>query len=130
MELFMGEAAESRLTQLHEGTPGLAWCRDRVARRKSGGATGLYWDGETVKRLSPWEAMRTHSIPEHAITCLRQMQHAIGPGTMHRLCGNGIPVGMVSDVATQILSIIKPQVRSRISTAIAAWQSHDETPSL
>ena len=31
----MGEAAESRLTQLHEGTPGLAWCRDRVVRRKS-----------------------------------------------------------------------------------------------
>ena len=26
MELFMGEATESRLTQLHEGTPGLAWC--------------------------------------------------------------------------------------------------------
>ena len=31
----MGEAAELRLTQLHEGTPGLAWCRDRVVRRKS-----------------------------------------------------------------------------------------------
>ena len=39
----MGEAAESRLTQLHEGTPGLAWCRGRVVRRKStsgGSATG------------------------------------------------------------------------------------------
>ena len=33
--LFMGKAAESRLTQLPEGTPGLAWCRDRVVRRKS-----------------------------------------------------------------------------------------------
>ena len=31
----MGEAAESRLTQLHEGTPGLAWCQDRVVRHKS-----------------------------------------------------------------------------------------------
>ena len=31
----MGEAAESRLTQLHEGTPGLAWWRDRAVRRKS-----------------------------------------------------------------------------------------------
>ena len=31
----MWEAAESRLTQLHEGTPGLAWRRDRAVRRKS-----------------------------------------------------------------------------------------------
>ena len=31
----MGEAAESRLTQLHEGIPGLAWWRDRAVRRKS-----------------------------------------------------------------------------------------------
>ena len=31
----MGGAAESRLTQLHEGTPGLAWWRDRAVRRKS-----------------------------------------------------------------------------------------------
>ena len=95
-----------------------------------GGATGLYWDGETVRRLSPWEAMRTHSIPEHVITCLRQMPHVISTDTMYRLCGNGIPVGMLSDVVTQILSIVKPQVRSRISAAVAAWQSHDETPPL
>ena len=32
---FMGGAAESRLTQLHEGTPDLAWWRDRAVRRKS-----------------------------------------------------------------------------------------------
>ena len=32
IETLMGEAAESRLTQLHEGTPGLTWCRGRVVR--------------------------------------------------------------------------------------------------
>ena len=31
----MGGAAGSRLTQLHEGTPGLAWWRDRAVRRKA-----------------------------------------------------------------------------------------------
>ena len=58
------------------------------------------------------------------------MPHVISTDTMYRLCGNGIPVGMLSDVVTQILSIVKPQVRSRISAAVAAWQSHDETPPL
>ena len=40
----MGEAAESRLAQLHEGTPGLAWWWDRAVQRKSisgASATGL-----------------------------------------------------------------------------------------
>ena len=40
----MGGAAESRLTQLHEGKLGLAWWRDRAVRRKStsgASATGL-----------------------------------------------------------------------------------------
>jgi hypothetical protein len=38
---------------------------------------------------------------------------------------------MLADVISQILVIIKPQVRSRISTAIAAWQqSHGEAPSI
>ena len=37
----MGGVPESRLTQLHEGTPGLAWWRDRAVRRKptSGAST-------------------------------------------------------------------------------------------
>ena len=34
--LFMGEPAKSRLTQLHEGTPGLAWWRDRAVRHTPG----------------------------------------------------------------------------------------------
>ena len=33
--LFMGGAAESRLTRLHEGTPGLVWWQDSAVRRKS-----------------------------------------------------------------------------------------------
>ena len=95
-----------------------------------GGATGLYWDGVTVRRLSPWEALRLHSIPESVITCLRQLPDDVVDDTAaYRLCGNGIPVGMLSDVVSQILVIIKPQVRSRISTAITAWRSHDESQS-
>ena len=93
-----------------------------------GGATGLYWDGVTVRRLSPWEALRLHSIPESVITCLRQLPDDVVDDTAaYRLCGNGIPVGMLADVISQILAIIKPQVRSRISAAIAAWRSHDES---
>ena len=97
-----------------------------------GGATGLYWDGATVRRLSPWEALRLHSIPESVITCLRNIPDDVVDDTAaYRLCGNGIPVGMLADVISQILVIIKPQVRSRISTALAAWQqSHGEAPSI
>ena len=114
------------------GAGGMGWsiydCNGPAVTQKTwgqgpGGATGLYWDGERVRRLSPWEAMRTHSIPEHVITCLRQMPHVVDPETTaYRLCGNGIPVGMLTDVISQILAIVKPQVRSRIATAIAAWR--------
>ena len=54
-----------------------------------GGATGLYWDGVTVRRLSPWEALRLHSIPESVITCLRQLPDDVVDDTAaYRLCGN------------------------------------------
>ena len=46
----MGEAAESRLTQLHEGTPGLAWWRDRAVRRKSTSGASASATGLVVSR--------------------------------------------------------------------------------
>ena len=46
----MAEAAESRLTQLHEGTPGLAWWWDRAVRRKS--TSGASATGQVIRRAT------------------------------------------------------------------------------
>ena len=87
-----------------------------------GGATGLYWDGWRARRLSPWEAMRTHSIPKHVITTLRESE-LVDWDVAYRLCGNGIPVGMLSDVITHVLSLIAPQVRRSVAQAVAKWKA-------
>ena len=82
----MGEAAESRLTQLHEGTPGLAWCRDSVVRRKStSGASVCHWAGEPAGHLGaespsrrtarPASARKTSSPCPHWLRGLSQTHH-------------------------------------------------------
>jgi len=57
----MGEAAESRLTQLHECTPGLAWCRDRVVRRKS--TSGASATGPVSRRATSAPSHRADEPP-------------------------------------------------------------------
>ena len=57
----MGEAAESRLTQLHEGTPGLAWRRDRVVRRKS--TSGASATGAVSRRATSAPSHRADEPP-------------------------------------------------------------------
>ena len=52
---FMGEAAESRLTQLHEGNPGLTWWRDRAVRLKF--TSGASATGPVSRRAT--------SVPSH-----------------------------------------------------------------
>ena len=81
-----------------------------------GGATALYWDGLRVRRLSPWEALRTHSFPEAFISWLKQRRDVTWEEA-YRLCGNSIPIGMLTDVISHIISIIKPQVLSALAAA-------------
>ena len=57
----MGEAAESRLTQLHEGTPGLAWWGDRVVRRKS--ISGASATGPESRRAAESPSRRAAEPP-------------------------------------------------------------------
>ena len=57
----MGEAAESRLTQLHEGTPGLAWWRDRAVRRKS--ISGASATGPVSRRATSTPSHRADDPP-------------------------------------------------------------------
>ena len=86
------------------------------------GSTGLYWDGKRARRLSPWEALRTHSIPDHVISMLRESP-LVDWEVAYRLCGNGIPVGMLSDVVKHVMSLISPQVRRSAAQAIATWKA-------
>ena len=98
-----------------------------------GGATALYRDDALrVRRLSPWEAMRTHSFPESTIQWLRtteQIEDEDRYETVYRLCGNSIPVCMLSDVVENIVkNVIKPQVLERYETATEAHrQARRET---
>ena len=57
----MGEAADSRLTQLHEGTPGLAWWRDRAVRRKS--TSGASATGPVSRRATSALSHRADEPP-------------------------------------------------------------------
>ena len=87
-----------------------------------GGATALYWDGSRVRRLSPWEALRMHSFPETFISWLKRRRDVTWEDA-YRLCGNSIPIGMLTDAISHIISIIKPQV---LSTLAASRDRHEE----
>ena len=58
---FMGGAAESRLTQLHEGTAGLAWWRDRAVRCKS--ISGASATGPVSRRATSAPSHRADEPP-------------------------------------------------------------------
>ena len=57
----MGEDADSRLTQLHEGIPGLAWWRDRAVRRKS--TSGASAAGPVSRRTTSAPSHRADEPP-------------------------------------------------------------------
>ena len=57
----MREAAGSRFTQLHEGTPGLAWWRDRAVRRKS--ISGASATGPVSRRATSAPSHRADEPP-------------------------------------------------------------------
>ena len=59
----MGEAAESRLTQLHEGAPGLAWWRDRAVRRKSTSGASATGPGRVSRRANSAPSNRADEPP-------------------------------------------------------------------
>ena len=93
-----------------------------------GGATALYLDSEgRVRRLSPWEALRTHSFPETFVDYLRETPLLGGDGeregTVYRLCGNSIPINMLRDVVAHAVTLIKPQVRRDIAAAMSKRDS-------
>jgi hypothetical protein len=83
-----------------------------------GGATAVYKDtAGRFRRLSPWEAMRTHSFPADFIAYLRD-EVELDWESAYRLCGNSIPIAMLSDVVRHIITdVIKPQV---VAAAAAA----------
>ena len=83
-----------------------------------GGATTAYKDtAGRFRRLSPWEAMRTHSFPADIIAYLRDFAE-LDWESAYRLCGNSIPVGMLSGVVRHITTdVIKPQVVAAAATA-------------
>ena len=89
-----------------------------------GGATALYLDSEgRVRRLSPWEALRTHSFPETFVDYLRETPLLGSDGereeTVYRLCGNSIPINMLADVVAHAVALIKPQVKESVAAALA-----------
>ena len=65
-------------------------------RQGPGGATALYRDSDwRVRRLSPWEALRTHRFPAEASEWLKhtsEIEDDDRDGTVYRLCENSIPV--------------------------------------
>jgi len=91
-----------------------------------GGATAVYKDSAgRFRRLSPWEAMRTHSFPADFIAYLRD-EVKLDWESAYRLCGNSIPIAMLSDVVRHIVTdVIKPQVVA----AAAAANEHRSAPS-
>jgi site-specific DNA-cytosine methylase len=86
-----------------------------------GGATALYRDSEGhIRRLSPWEALRTHSFPTEFIEFLRAHPD-VSDTDAYRLCGNSIPVLMLRDIVEHIVNnIIKPQVLADVAKATQA----------
>ena len=86
-----------------------------------GGATALYRDAEgRIRRLSPWEALRTHSFPMEFIEFLRAHPD-VSETDAYRLCGNSIPVLMLRDIVEHIVNnIIKPQVLADVAKATQA----------
>ena len=87
-----------------------------------GGATALYRDSTgRIRRLSQWEALRTHSFPDEFAEFL-QRQPDVTAEDVYRLCGNSIPVLMLRDVVDHIVTnIIRPQVLGKVKTATEAF---------
>ena len=87
-----------------------------------GGATVLYRDATgRIRRLSQWEALRTHSFPDEFAEFL-QRQPDVAAEDVYRLCGNSIPVLMLRDVVDHIVTnIIRPQVLDKVKTATEAF---------
>ena len=93
-----------------------------------GGATALYRDSDwRVRRLSPWEALRTHSFPAEASEWLKHTSEIDDDDrdeTVYRLCGNSIPVLTLRDVIEHIVTnIIKPQVLTECTAAAEAHRA-------
>ena len=78
-----------------------------------------------MRRLSPWEALRTHSFPvevPEGLNHTSEIEDDDRDGTVCRLCGNSIPVLALRDVIEHIVTnIIKPQV---LTTCAAAAEAH------
>ena len=82
-----------------------------------GGAKAVYKDSvRRFRRLSPREAMQTHRFPDF-IAYLRD-EVELDWESAYRLCGNSVPVAMLSGVVRHITTaVIKPQV---VAAAAAA----------
>ena len=91
----MGEAATSRLTQLHEGTPGLPWWRNRAVRRKFTSRGLRHWAGEPAGHLGAESSpsRRTAgpaSARKTSPPCLSTLIAQVVPGAVHE-CDVPVP---------------------------------------
>ena len=70
-----------------------------------GESTGLYLfkDG-TIRRLSPWEAMRAHSFPESLLMKVREL--GLEQAELYRLVGNSIPVSALKAIISHIMTLV------------------------
>ena len=75
-----------------------------------GGATALYRNSAwRVRRLSPWEALETHSFPAEVSKCLKhtsEIEDGDHDKTVYRLCGKSIPVLTLRDAIEHIVTNI------------------------
>ena len=75
------------------------------------------------RRLSQWEALRTHSFPDEFAEFLGR-QPEVTAEDVYRLCGNSISVLMLRDVVDHIVTnSIRPQVLDKVKTATEAFCS-------
>ena len=76
-----------------------------------GGATGLYAIDDIIRRLSPREAARTHSIDEttidHMFLFLRENPFLDAEKESFRFIGNSIPVMTLSDLLSHLLPLLR-----------------------
>ena len=72
-----------------------------------GAATGLYrFSDGVVRRLSPCEALQTHSFP---ISFVERLYNLGFPNeTLQRLAGNSIPIMTLRGVIAHVLSLLDP----------------------
>ena len=86
--------------------------RGIAATQRTGGTgpglgTGLYWDGKTIRRLSPEEAFAVQSLDTSTVQTAREL--GIPELEIYAMAGNTIPVLTLRALIKHVLSLLQPQ---------------------